>query len=112
MIGAILADPSDPTHISLLYANQTEDDILVRDMLEELAAKHPTRMKVWYTLDRPPASWKYSTGFITDTMIAEHLPPPGDDTLVLMCGPPPMVKFACQANLDKLGHAKNRQVAF
>jgi len=112
VMAAILKDPNDSTTISLLYANQTEDDILVRDMLEDLQAKHPKRMMVWYTLDRPPANWSYSTGFITETMIAEHLPAPGNDTLVLMCGPPPMVKFACQQNLDKLGYAKDRQVAF
>jgi len=109
---AVLKDPSDPTVISLLYANQTEDDILVRDMLEGYAAKHPTRFKVWYTVDRPPKGWKYSTGFITDTMLAEHLPPAGADTLVLMCGPPPMINFACKPNLTKLGHADSALVAF
>merc|ERR1719230_38157 len=112
VVSAILKDPSDNTQVSLLYANQTENDILVRDMLDDLAAKHPKRFKVWYTLDRPPADWKYSTGFITDAMIAEQLPAAGSDTLVLMCGPPPMVKFACQQNLDKLGFAKDTQVCF
>ena len=29
-----------------------------------------------------------------------------------MCGPPPMVKFACQQNLDKLGYKKDVQIAF
>jgi len=112
VMAAILRDPSDKTEVSLLYANQTENDILVRDMLDDLAAKHPTQLKVWYTLDRPPADWKYSEGFITDTMIAEHLPGPKESTLVLMCGPPPMVKFACQQNLDKLGYPKPMQVSF
>lgn len=37
--------------VSLLYANQCEDDILLREQLEELAAKHPN-FKLWYTLDR------------------------------------------------------------
>jgi cytochrome-b5 reductase len=113
VIAAILRDRSDQTKVSLLYANQSEDDILVRDMLEALKAAHPDRfVSLWYTLDRPPAGWKYSAGFITEAMIAAHLPAPGPDTLVLMCGPPPMVKFACQANLDKLGYAKDSQVAF
>ncbi|KAG8466066.1 hypothetical protein KFE25_005636 [Diacronema lutheri] len=113
VIAAILRDPADKTKVSLLYANQSEADILVRDMLEELQAKHSDRfVNLWYTLDRPPADWKYSEGFITAEMIQAHLPPPGPSTLVLMCGPPPMVKFACQANLDKLGHAKDAQVAF
>ena len=112
VMAAILKDPSDKTEISLIYANQTEDDILVRDELEDLALKHPTRLKLWYTLDRPPAGWKYSTGFITAEMISEHIPAPADDTIVLMCGPPPMVKFACMDNLTKLGFSKSSMVAF
>jgi len=112
VIAAILKDPSDKTEVSLLYANQTDNDILVRDMLEDLQKKHPKQFKLWYTLDRPPKGWKYSEGFITEAMIAEHLPGPKEDTLILMCGPPPMVKFACQANLDKLGYSKDQQVAF
>jgi cytochrome-b5 reductase len=112
VMAAILKDPSDTTQISLIYANQTEADILCRDMLDDLAAKHPQRLKVWYTVDRAPANWKYSEGFITETMIAEHLPGPKESTLILMCGPPPMVKFACMQNLDKLGYPKSMQVAF
>lgn len=113
VIAAILRDPTDKTKVSLLYANQAEGDILVRDSLEALQAQHSDRfVSLWYTLDRPPAGWKYSTGFITDEMIKAHLPAPGPSTIVLMCGPPPMVKFACQQNLDKLGYAKDMQVAF
>lgn len=41
-----------------------------------------------------------------------HLPPPSSDTIILMCGPPPMVKFACEANLEKLGYAKDSCLAF
>ena len=41
----ILDDPSDTTEVSVLYANQTEDDILVREMLDgrafTLASYHP-----------------------------------------------------------------------
>ena len=112
VITAILKDENDDTKLSLLFANQTEDDILVRDMLEEQANKHPDRFKIWYTLDRPGPNWQYSKGFITDDMIKSSLPPPGDDTVVLMCGPPPMIKFACKANLDKLGYTKSSQVEF
>lgn len=43
--------PVPPPQVSLLYANQCEDDILLREQLEELAAKHPN-FKLWYTLDR------------------------------------------------------------
>jgi len=93
LVKAVMLNPTDSTKISLIFANQTEQDILVRDMLEDLQKKNPDRFKLHYTLDRPPANWKYSSGFITDSMIKEHLPPPGPGTLILMCGPPPMVRF-------------------
>ena len=54
VMAAILKDPSDKTQISLLYANQTESDILVRDMLDELAAKHASRLKARTSRRRPP----------------------------------------------------------
>ena len=113
IINAVLKEPEGASpSMSLLLANQTEGDILVRDMLEGLQKSHPKRFKLWYTLDRPPDGWKYSKGFITADMIQSHLPPKGEETLVLMCGPPPMVEFACKKNLDALGYAKERQICF
>ena len=107
-------EPDSPVTASLLYANQTEDDILVRGELEALVEKFPGRFKLHYTVDKAPAEWKGSTGFITKEMIAEHLPPPAGDgsTQVLMCGPPPMVKFACLPNLEALGFTKNDYFVF
>ena len=55
IIKAILKDPSDTTRVSLLFANQSENDILVREELEEMAEKHD-QFSLWYTLDRPPES--------------------------------------------------------
>ncbi|KAJ1366743.1 NADH-cytochrome b5 reductase 3 [Parelaphostrongylus tenuis] len=109
IITAILKNPSDRTHISLLFANQSEEDILCRKELDELATRHSDRFSVWYTVDRPPEIWKYSSGFINDQMIKEHLAPPSEESAVLMCGPPPMINFACTPNLDKLAYdPKNR----
>ena len=39
----ILSDQNDKTQLRLLYANQTEGDILVRKEMEELAAEKPDR---------------------------------------------------------------------
>jgi Oxidoreductase NAD-binding domain len=39
----ILADPQDSTELRLLYANQSVDDILIRDEMEALAKQHPDR---------------------------------------------------------------------
>jgi len=96
--------------ISLLYANQTPEDILCD---EELAVieKDP-RVRIWYTVDRAPPDWKYSVGFIDEAMCRDRLPAPSDTTYIFMCGPPPMLKFACRPNLDKLGHAEARVLSF
>lgn len=45
-------------------------------------------------------------------MIKAHLPAPGTDTQILMCGPPPMIKYACLPNLEKLEYTKEMYVAF
>lgn len=111
IVKAVLKDPEDRTQVSLLFANQTEQDILLREELEELADQH-SNFQLWYTVDRSTEGWKYSSGFVNDEMISGHLPPPGAKTQILMCGPPPMIKFACLPNLDKLGYSKDMYVAF
>eukprot|EP00927_Polykrikos_kofoidii_P064929 TRINITY_DN60736_c0_g1_i1.p1 TRINITY_DN60736_c0_g1~~TRINITY_DN60736_c0_g1_i1.p1 ORF type:complete len:323 (+),score=59.37 TRINITY_DN60736_c0_g1_i1:115-1083(+) len=112
VVTAALRDPTDRCRFSLLYANKTEDDILCRDMLDSVAAQSGGRFKIYYTLDFPPTGWKHKQGFITQEMIKECMPPPADDVLVLMCGPPPMVEFACKRNLEALGYAKERMASF
>ncbi|KAH9397244.1 PREDICTED: NADH-cytochrome b5 reductase 3-like [Rhagoletis zephyria] len=113
IIRQVFKDENDGTQIWLLYANQTEADILLRKELEEVKEKHSERFQLWYTLDRPPTEgWNYSSGFINAEMVEKHLPPPGPDTLILMCGPPPMIKHACLPNLEKLGHAEANRFAY
>lgn len=56
--------------------------------------------------------WPYSSGFINDTMIKDHMPAPGPDTQILMCGPPPMINFACIPNLEKLGYTPDMYFPF
>ncbi|MBN3305333.1 NB5R2 reductase, partial [Amia calva] len=104
LIRHITADPKDNTKCYLIFANQTEKDILLRRELEDVANCHPGQFELWYSLDMAPQDWKYSTGFINSDMIKDHLPPPASDVLIVMCGPPPMIQNACQPNLTKLGY--------
>ncbi len=115
IINAALRDePNSNVTCSLLYANQSEDDILVREELEAAVEKFGGRFKLHYTVDRAPENWKYSTGFITKEMIEKHLPAASGDgsTQILMCGPPPMIKFACLPNLEALGFKKSDYFVF
>lgn len=54
LIRHIAKDKDDKTQLALLFANQTEKDILVRNELEEVAKNNPDQFKLWYTLDTPP----------------------------------------------------------
>ncbi|XP_013888852.1 NADH-cytochrome b5 reductase 2 [Austrofundulus limnaeus] len=112
LIHSITSDPADNTRCSLIFANQTEKDILLREELEEVQEKHPERVKVWYTLDKPPQDWSYSSGYVTFDMIRDHLPAPSSDVLVVLCGPSPMIKNACLPNLEKLGHQNQNIFAY
>jgi cytochrome-b5 reductase len=118
VLHAIFRDAKDTTTTaSLLFANQTEDDILVREELEALTKEFPNRFKLHYTLDRPPAdNWNYSTGFVSKDMVQNHVlkNKNADDgmTQVLMCGPPPMLKFACIPALEELGVGESKRFSF
>ena len=115
VINAIFRDTKDSTTtISLLYANQSENDILVREELETLAKKYPARFNLHYTLDRPPTNWAYSTGFVNKDMVEKNVlsGKSGGDVQVLMCGPPPMLKFACIPALEELSIGEKQRFAF
>lgn len=79
--------------VSLIYANQTEDDILLKSELDKIAKEHPDRFKVVYALDKAPTNWTGVTGFVNKEVIQAHLPGPQDDnSIIFVCGPSPMVK--------------------
>lgn len=104
---AVLHDqPDDETQMDLVYANRSEDDILLREELDQWARDYPDRFRVWYVINevtRPEEGWRYSVGFVTESILREHIPMGGDDeTLALACGPPPMMQFAVQPNLEKM----------
>ena len=81
--------------------------------MEEYAKSNPDRFNLWFTIDKSvQADWKYDVGFVNEDMLRSHLPAPGDDTLILMCGPPPMVNFACVPNLEKIGFTSEMRFVY
>ena len=76
--------------------------LIQKQQLDEWAKDSNGQFQVAYTLDNPPEDWNGYTGFISADMISKTLPPPSSDSLIVMCGPPPMIKFACLPNLEKL----------
>ena len=40
----------------------------------------------------PEGKWEGGVGYITEDIAKQQLPEPSDDNLILVCGPPPMMK--------------------
>ncbi|BAE59865.1 unnamed protein product [Aspergillus oryzae RIB40] len=97
LIRAICEDDTDTTEVSLIYANRTEEDILLRSELEAFARKYPKNFKLWYMLDHPPKNWAYGNGYVTPEVMAAKLPGPAPDTKIMLCGPPGMVNASKKA---------------
>lgn len=108
---AILKNPEDKTKISLVYGNVTEADILLKDELEALSAKHSQQVKVYHVLNNPPSGWTMGSGFITPAILTAQLPAPGPGSLVLQCGPPPMVD-AMKKHLEVLAYTEEMLFSF
>ncbi|KAJ1484527.1 NAD(P)H-nitrate reductase [Baffinella frigidus] len=111
-----LKDKEDTTKFYLLYANQTPADILLREELDAWAVEFPDRVSIWYTVDRlsdeEVGTWKFSKGFIDEAMLKKSLPACSAHSFIGMCGPPPMINFACIPNLNALGFTAMDYVSF
>ncbi|KAB8218442.1 hypothetical protein BDV33DRAFT_192695 [Aspergillus novoparasiticus] len=110
LIREICEDDSDKTQVSLLYANNTEEDILLRTELDEFARCHPEKFQVQYVLSHPGETWQGYRGFVNGDLIAKHLAPVATENRVLLCGPPPMVA-AMKKTLQGMGWAMPGAVA-
>ncbi|KAK9902007.1 hypothetical protein WJX75_001000 [Coccomyxa subellipsoidea] len=88
----ILRNPEDMTEVSLVFGNVSEDDILLRKEIDEMEKKHKN-FKVYYVVDKPTSFfWRGGKGYITEDTVRKHLPAPSDDNLILVCGPPPLMR--------------------
>lgn len=103
----VLKDPDDKTQLTLVFANQTPADILMREDLDQLAASSKGQLKVFYVVDRNDSNDPNikHVGYITSDLLKSVLPSPSDDTLVYVCGPPPMIS----AVSGKKGFVKGRK---
>ncbi|KAF3911712.1 Flavohemoprotein [Arthrobotrys entomopaga] len=110
IIKAILRNPDDKTVVDLIFANVNEDDILLREDLDELAAEEKERFRVHYVLNNPPEGWTGGVGFVTADMIKAWCPAPTKDVKILVCGPPPMVS-AMKTHCKALGYEPAKPVS-
>lgn len=86
----VLDDPHDLTTVRMLSINRHEEDVLMKAELDAMAAAHPERFQVAYSLTGPVYSgWPGFTGRGSMAMIQSALPPPGapnGSTMIFVCG--------------------------
>ncbi|KAL9120419.1 MAG: hypothetical protein Q9187_003029 [Circinaria calcarea] len=99
----------DTTEVDLIFANVSEEDILLKEDLDTLV-KEDEGFRVHYVLNNPPEKWNGGVGFVTPDIIKAKLPAPAKDIKILICGPPPMVSAMKKAT-ESLGYEKPRPVS-
>ncbi|QPG74978.1 hypothetical protein FOA43_002317 [Brettanomyces nanus] len=104
VMAAIITTPEDTTEVHFLYANETRNDILLKDELDDTAKRYPY-FSVTYTLTHPPENWDGQTGYITKKMLEDFLPEPSPNRRVFVCGPVSMRKNILQYT-EELGWEK------
>lgn len=93
----ILKYNTSGTKVSLLFANQSVEDIMLKKEIDELSKQYEN-FSVHYTVDRltsKDSGYDGSVGYITEDMIKTYIPQPSSDSdeslVVFVCGPPPMM---------------------
>jgi cytochrome-b5 reductase len=110
IIQHILEDPADTTAISLIFANNGVEDILLKEQLDGWAAEHPGRFRVTYIVGKAGPEWTGPTGFVNKELWTTSLPAFADGVKLLLCGPPPMIK-AMTGIAEELGWPKANPVS-
>ena len=86
----------------LIFANKTESDVIFRREWECNVQNYPN-FHCHHVLEQPPPGWEGGIGRVTPEILRHHLPAPGSDTCVFLCGPPPMAD-SLEAVLKELGY--------
>ena len=85
-----LSDPSNRTKFTLVYANVSPSDILLRKELDTLQKEHPKTFDIVYIVDKPVEGWTGPTGHINKDLIKKHVASKdlGEKVKVFVCGKP------------------------
>ncbi|KAJ5172428.1 hypothetical protein N7492_005021 [Penicillium capsulatum] len=119
LVRGILENPNDKTKINLVFGVNTEQDLLLRDELEEYRNRFPDRFNYLYTVSHPQEQGSpLRKGYVTEELLRNVVQDPGKDTHVFVCGPPGMedslVGSRCAPGgiLGRLGFTKEQIYKF
>ena len=103
-MAAAIADGIEDFNLTILYGSRKADGILLKEEIEEVAARSNGKVKVIHVLSEEEKEG-YEHGFITAELIRKYAPE--GDFSVFMCGPKAMYTFG-EAECRKLGLPKRR----
>jgi len=80
--------------------------------LDQFHQNYPERFKLFYTVDtQPQGEWNGGVGWLNEDMLKNNLPAPGEETMILYCGPPGFEDMV-KEKLNKLGYSDNMLFKF
>ena len=91
---------NDYGEITVIYGARSPGELLYKDELKEWEARDD--LKTIITVDKGDADWKGREGFVPTVL--EEAAPSSKDALMVVCGPPIMIKFTLPV-IEKLGFA-------
>ncbi|NXF75446.1 NB5R4 reductase, partial [Sclerurus mexicanus] len=113
LLNFALAEVSSLRTVKLIFFNKTEDDILWRNQLEQLALKDE-RFEVQFILSQPTKDWVGRQGKISSSLLSEFVKRRSrkdSKVLVCICGPTPFTEQGVQY-LKDLGYSQEEIHAF
>ncbi|KAK5109313.1 hypothetical protein LTR62_007187 [Meristemomyces frigidus] len=93
LIARVCLTPNDKTELKVIDANKGGGDIVLR-LNREDSRKGAKGLK----------------GHVTEDIIHDHLFPPIEDNMVLLCGPPTMIQKAVVPRLEKWGYSHDKNM--
>jgi cytochrome-b5 reductase len=110
----ILRNPEDNTKVTLVYAANTEEDILLKKEFDTFQKDFPGRFEAVYAVSQPAVGSALRKGRVTKELLAEvaRTKSSGDEK-VFVCGPPGM-EAALKGDrksrgvLEELGYHKSQ----
>ena len=103
---AILGDDkTNQQNVSMVYGSRTSNDILGQELIDTWSKQYSDRFNVIHVLSDEPtdgsSTWTGKRGHIDRQLLLEDVAATVDDTLVLVCGPPPMYQALCGPRENK-----------
>lgn len=114
----ILTNPADKTKVTLIYAANSEEDILLRSEFDAFQKQFPDRFDAVYAVSNPTEGSKIRKGRVTKELLAEVARSrPSLDGKVFLCGPPAMEAVLkgdrkTKGILEELGYAESQVHTF